>query len=201
MKLRNVPKYLSKPGFYARKLAYKLYELQHPDEPWIAPQTVRFCERTLTREMRGFEWGSGRSTLWWAKHLAAIHSIDHDPAWFERVRQQIAASGLTNVTYELFEPDHPLDHHTVPVYEVKPRYVAAIERHPDASLDLVVVDGHYRQACVLAALPKIKPGRFLLIDNSDWVSWEEWGVPLDWERVNHERWAMGETSVWRKPEA
>ena len=71
----------------------------------------------------------------------------------------------------------------------------------DASVDFVVIDGHYRQACVLAALPKIKPGGRLLIDNSNWLSTLDWGVPSSWPLVHRSSNVMAETSIWERPPA
>lgn len=39
---------------------------------------------------------------------------------------------------------------------------------PDASLNLVLVDGAYRDHCARYALPKLAPGGLLVIDNVNW---------------------------------
>ena len=42
----------------------------------------------------------------------------------------------------------------------------AICDEPDASLDLVVVDGRARVECARRAMPKVKPGGLLLLDDT-----------------------------------
>jgi predicted O-methyltransferase YrrM len=69
---------------------------------------------------------------------------------------------------------HGIDHNTA-----FRKYAAAILGYPDESFDLVFVDGEAscRDWCIANALPKIKPGGYLLLDDSDWPQ----NVP-DWEK-------------------
>jgi hypothetical protein len=46
-------------------------------------------------------------------------------------------------------------------------YVQAIDVHPDHIFDLVLVDGRARTECIRHAIPKIKPGAYLMLDNSN----------------------------------
>jgi hypothetical protein len=77
--------------------------------------------------------------------------------------------------------------------------VKVVEEFDDESIDFVVVDGHYRQACILEALKKIKSGGFLLVDNTNWMPLKEWGVPCDWSIVHQSSNVMTETTIWKKP--
>jgi hypothetical protein len=79
-----------------------------------------------------------------------------------------------------------------------PRYVVVFEELQDGSLDFVVVDGHYRQACIRAAIPKLKMGGLLLLDNSNWLSDAEWGIPAPWSLVHRSSNVMTVTSIWQK---
>jgi predicted O-methyltransferase YrrM len=177
-----------------RRLAYKAYELTHPDEPWFAQGAVRFLDHELHRDGKGLEWGSGRSTQWFASRLAHLTSIEFDREWYEKVLRQVA--DLANVDLRFIPLDHDPKIGTVPRYDPIPAYVAVIDDLPP--LDFVLVDGHYRQACVLAALPKIKPGGLLAIDNTNWLPEIEWGVSANWTLVHRSANVMTETSCWRK---
>jgi predicted O-methyltransferase YrrM len=46
-------------------------------------------------------------------------------------------------------------------------YVKAIDIYPDNYFDLVVIDGRARPSCIKHAVPKIKRGGVLVLDNSD----------------------------------
>jgi predicted O-methyltransferase YrrM len=201
--------YARHPTIGLRRVGYKLYELTHPNEPWIAQGAIRFCETSLTREMVGFEWGSGRSTAWFAQRLGSLTSIEHDPKWFKVVQEKLKRRRIHNVTYRLIPANHPPDEPHRPFYDPLPDYVAAVEEFQDGTLDFACVDGGYRMACIWAVIPKLKPGGLLLVDNTDWttVAWDESvpsnykGVPSNWEVVHQSRNVMTQTTIWRKPQA
>jgi hypothetical protein len=108
---------------------------------------------------------------------------------------------LYNVDYRLLPLAHSQETPTHPVYDPLPRYVAAVAGLEDASLDFAVLDGHYRQACLRAALSKLKPGGMLLLDNSNWLSQSEWGVPSSWPLLHRSENVVTQTSIWQKPTA
>lgn len=199
MTIRNISHYLTHPVFTARRIAYKLYEWSHPHEPWIAQGAVRFCAKHLRANMRGLEWGSGRSTAWFAKRLLHLVSVEHHDEWHKKVSKDLLGQGVTNVDYRLVSLNHPVTAPTVPHYEVIPDYVNVINEFVDESFDLVIVDGHYRQACVLAAMPKLKHGGYLLLDNSNWLPRSEWHIDSRWTMVHRSDNVMTETTVWQKP--
>lgn len=148
--------------------------------------------------MRGFEWGSGRSTLWFAKRLAHLTSIESDASWFETVSHQVKAAGLDHVQVRHLALEHPEAGTYANDYAELPAYVRAIDEVADSSLDFVVVDGWCHPVCARSALWKLKPGGVLLIDNTDWSDPPHVHVPLDWALVHRSRNVLTETSVWRK---
>lgn len=194
--VRRAKTALGNPAYAVRRLWLFAYELTHPGEPWIASGAVRFCERHATREWRVLEWGSGRSTLWFAERVGRLLSVEHDRAWFDRMAPSIRAR--RNVDYRHVPLDHDASAPTWRSYDPQPRYVAVADELPNDSLDLVIVDGHYRQACVRAALSKLKPGGLLLIDNYDRMTREEWGVPASFELSHSSQNAMTQTAIWTK---
>ncbi|MFZ4593894.1 MAG: O-methyltransferase [Verrucomicrobiaceae bacterium] len=182
-----------------RRLGYELYLRRHPEEPWLAQGAVRFLDEWLTSKMSGWEWGSGRSSLWFAQRIARLVSIEHDKAWHQKVSQQLAEQSLTHVDLRHLALEHPeLETYELD-YPTLPQYAAVILYEPDASFDFVLVDGWYRAVCARAALPKLKPGGLLVIDNTDWQHPPQAHVPADWHLVHQSRNVITETSIWRKP--
>ena len=194
MKIRN----LFRPFYVAGRIQNWLYEKKHPDHPWIAPGAIAWLEANLRSDMRGFEWGSGRSTLWFGRRLSSLTSIESNADWFRQVTAQVRQAGLAHVHVRHI----PLDHAELETYAFEypklPANVAAILEVPDASLDLIIVDGWYRPVCTRTALPKLKPGGLLLIDNTDWLPREQWPVPKDWPLLHQSRNVLTQTSIWRK---
>lgn len=145
--------------------------------PWLPFSAIQFLDQILTPESQVFEYGSGGSTLWLAKRASRLTTVEHNAEWFERVRQELELAKLSNCTLLLREPvpDVPPQHGTAIAARpynspIEPgdfrHYVHALDSWPDSSLDLIVVDGRCRAACLLLAGAKIRPGGILLLDDS-----------------------------------
>ncbi len=139
--------------------AEKDYRRTHPGVPWIAPAAVEFLGGYLKPTDQMLEFGSGRSTLWFAEHVKHIISVEHNPVWYKEIASKIQEKGISNITYHL----HPKQPDSVPASQSD--YVLVSQSIPVESLDVVLVDGIYRAQCVLQSLPLIMDGGILVIDN------------------------------------
>jgi len=182
------------PVYVVRRLKLALYEAQHPGEPWMAQRAIRVIEDYLRPSDHGFEFGSGRSTLWFARRVKHLVSIEQDAKWVAHVKTELTKANIHNVDYRHINVE---EGGTSPQDIDKP-YVLAISDEPDDSLDFVVVDGHYRQACILSAKSKLKIGGMLVLDNSNWLSEEAWGIPGNFRRVHRSENVKSETSLYIK---
>lgn len=185
------------PAWLVRRMLYKLYERLHPDESWLAQGAIRFLAGRLHTDMIGLEWGSGRSTAWFGMRLGQLTSIEHNSEWAIIVRAK--TEGLSNVRVLHIPLDHPESVPTHPNYDPLPRYVEVVQTFADRSLDFVLVDGHYRQACIKSVLEKIRPAGLLVVDNTDWLPEEDWGVPPSWPKIAEARNVMTQTTIWERP--
>ncbi len=197
---RRLRLYGRDPAKLVHRLRYWVWERRHPDLPWLTPGAVAFLQANLRPDMAGIEWGSGRSTRWYAARLRHLLSVEHHAGWYARVKAELEQSGARNVDYRSIPLSHPEREGTVPHYEPLPPYVSVVREFPEASLGLAVVDGHYRQACVREALSRLAPGGLLLVDDSNMLpSLAEWGVPADWPIASHTSNGLKTTTLWRKP--
>ena len=195
----NVRHWIAHPLGFVRRVWHFAYEKAHPEEPFVAPSAVRYLDANLPRDGVGLEWGSGRSTRWLARRLRRLVAVEHDPRWLEVVSRQLENAEVRNVDYRLIPLEHPVDEPTRPRYDPMPRYASFVEEFPDEHFDFIEVDGHYRQACVLAGLSKLKPGGLLLVDDTNWIPLEEWGVPASWPVVHQGVKINTVTSIWQRP--
>lgn len=187
------------PLFAIKRLNYAIYEYWHPDEPWIAQGAVRFCKQQLSKDQVMLEWGSGRSTIWFAERVKHLTCVEHDELWYGRVARCISAKNQSNISY-LFRPLHHSPQVGIPFKEqMATPYVQVAALFEKESLDAVIIDGHYREACINAILEKLKPSGLLMVDNTDWLPLEKWGVPPDWPIIHQSRNVMTQTTIWRKP--
>jgi len=95
------------------------------------------------------EVGGGSSTLFWASRVKSVMTIETDQGFIDTLRQSAPA----NVTF-LHSPA-----------ETIPAAIHGLDR----GFDLIAVDcASSRYAAAKAALPSLRPGGFILLDNSDW---------------------------------
>ncbi|MFO0909678.1 MAG: class I SAM-dependent methyltransferase [Isosphaeraceae bacterium] len=202
MLLLNASYWVRNAGRIPARLRYWVWERLNPDKPWLCPGTIRYLERALRPSMVGLEFGSGRSTSWFAGKLDRLISVEHHDAWFHQVRDQLSAAKVANVDYRHIPLDHPETDPESEAYERTPAYVAVIDSLADESLDFVIVDGHYRTTCIRHALAKLKPGGLILVDDANlWASREVIPVPLSWPLVDNSGNGLKSAYIFQKPAA
>jgi predicted O-methyltransferase YrrM len=194
------------------------------ESPWMTFGAIAQLERFLARKgkARVFEWGSGGSTLFFAKRAAELIAVENDGDWTEKVRAACAERGHQHVTLAF----HPADDTTAPV-EFDPSdperyhsgssvqgghlfrsYAEHIVPFPGDHFDIVVVDGRARPACLRLALPKVKPGGLLVLDNAERPWYARARALVDaagWPRTDHAGPGpylqhFWQTVIWRRLE-
>jgi hypothetical protein len=142
--------------------------------PWMAYEAIDWLRSFLESDMRVFEWGAGGSTLFFAKRVHSVVAVEHDPKWFSVVSQHLVHHCINNVSLVFCQPeragafDEAYSSSDERYRELSfQRYAETIDAYPDHAFDLVVVDGRARPGCMKHARTKVRPGGYLLLDNSD----------------------------------
>src|SRR6266849_5613774 len=193
------------PRYIYHRLGVMLYERTQPDAPWLGRSMVEILENWLKSGDRGIEWGSGRSTVWFAERVGSLVSVEHSPVWYHRVSAELKRKGLQNVEYHLCEDERD--------------YLSIADKFLPESFDFCLVDGVERDQCALSAISLVKPGGIVIVDNCNWYLptdsrspfsrkpeegpyTEKWAAYCDavegWRRI----WTtngVSDTSLWVKP--
>lgn len=160
-----------------RFLLYWLASLKRaepePNIPWITFACSRWLERHLGANYRVFEYGAGGSTRWFAERVSELVSVEYDPAWFEYVSKSHRFFANTTILLRVpsleiskFEPARSFTFEGYRELDFKD-YVESIHSFPNNYFDLIFIDGRAREACLKAAMPKLKSGGFVVLDNSE----------------------------------
>ena len=166
------------------------------DVPWLAFTSIKWLKGHLEPTARAFEWGSGGSTLFLARRVASLVTVEHDSAWYESVAERLRSSEIVTCRYLLAEPvpDSEIGDvvHVPGGYRSSDKalagfsfrdYCAVIDEYPDETFDLVVVDGRARASCIFHGRSKLRPGGVMLVDNSERPEYAEGLQLLDgWSR-------------------
>jgi hypothetical protein len=105
--------------------------------PWYTKPALEWLKQQDVSQWKIFEYGAGYSTIWWNLNSKESESIDSDMRW------AIAMSCLHG--------------------EDKDAYVQIIRQFPDR--DCIIVDGDWRDVCVVFCIQSLKSGGHLIIDN------------------------------------
>jgi predicted O-methyltransferase YrrM len=189
------------------------------ESPWMTFGAIARLERHLraSRESaRVFEWGSGGSTIFFARRAAEVVAVENDGPWAEKVRAALAERKLTHATVVFYagepepggdpaDPEHFASasaHHKGETFRA---YARHIENFPDGHFDVVVVDGRARPACLRLAIPKVKSGGLLVLDNSE----REWygrarALVSSWQKKEYAGPGpycahFWRTTIWQRP--
>ena len=98
------------------------------------------------------EFGSGSSTLWFAKHTKNLVSVEHHPDWFKKIGELLISKSECN-TVNLILHERP--------------YYTICNQFPDNYFDLILVDGRNRSGCIKHSIRTLKRGGVLMLDNAE----------------------------------
>lgn len=145
--------------FVNRVKAYIYWKLNQ-DKPWLTKDANEYLNQNLNDQMIGLEFGSGRSTLFFAKKLMNLVSVEDNQGWYLNVKILLEKHNINNVDYRLL----PVDDNT----PNKSDYYKIIEKFKSDYFDFILVDGKNRDLCALSAIHELKSKGLLVIDNVNW---------------------------------
>ncbi|WP_040351928.1 class I SAM-dependent methyltransferase [Blastopirellula marina] len=196
----NLTYWVRHPWQAGQRIRYLIWQRRNPNAPWLCPGTIAFCEKHIHDSMTVLEFGCGRSTHWFSQLAETVVSIEYDADWYRHVGEQLRLARKSNVDLRLTPLNHPLEVAEQPDYDPVPDYVGILDSFPAESLDVVLVDGHYRTICARRAAVKIAPGGFLIIDDLQrWPDWAHLTIPEDWELVDHSSNGVKSAGIWQRP--
>ena len=82
-------KYLSEKGWLKSFRTKQSIDKNGNPLPWCTYSYIQFIEPRLTNAMDVFEFGCGNSTLWFARKVRSVRSVDHDKHWVEKISPQL----------------------------------------------------------------------------------------------------------------
>jgi hypothetical protein len=122
--------------------------------PWFTYPAIDYIRQLDLSGKTIFEWGAGFSTLFWSSRAKSVISVETDPLWYSILKPQLASN------CELI----------LAAREVE-QYSSLI--HNKNEFDVIIIDGtgESRAACSRAAIPNLRRGGLIILDNSDlWLT-------------------------------
>jgi len=123
-----------------------------PELPWISYDAIDMLRKHLKPDSRVLEFGSGMSTIFYAKHAGEVVSVEDNKVWFDSISKVFKQNQVTNIAYSLAG--------------TQADYVNAGVK-AGGVFDLIMVDGSFRSDCIRVSLPLLASGGIIYLDNSD----------------------------------
>jgi len=143
-------------GYLADKGWFKAFQTKSSiDEngqaiPWVTYSFIDFIRERLHKTHDIFEYGSGNSTVFYAKNSGSVYAVEHDEQWY----QKNAAHNLPNVEM---------------VYrglDAEGAYVkAALEA--GTKFHIIIVDGRKRVDCCKESIHALTEDGVIVLDDSE----------------------------------
>lgn len=155
----------------------------YSDEPWFHPTSLVYLSSLLKPDWVIFETGCGSSTLYFSNRAKRVVSFEQTKGWYNILKEIIKDKEIENIDLR-FDPDYP---------------EKGIWGFREDEFDFVSLDGRGRAKSIETLLPYLKPGGYLLLDNSERARYEKAIALLNkWKNrvFGDYKW---QTTIWEKP--
>ena len=150
-------------------------------QPWITFSAIDFIGKNIRSTDKVFEYGGGGSTVYFLNKVSELVTVEHDKEWFQMLKKKFDIIGSERWQGHLILPEQGVDttnlDKSVPedYYSEDPgfqdatfrAYSTFISHFEDEYFDWVLIDGRARTSCLFHAMPKVKTGGYIVLDNSE----------------------------------
>lgn len=136
-------------GYVYSKTSNKPIDYLKNPIPWFNYATIDFINDRINETLDVFEFGSGYSTLYFAKKVNSITSVEYDLGWFSNITNQTKKLNNVNIIYNKLDDSYPQS-----IEKLQKKY------------DLIIVDGRMRVESFKISINCLKVGGILILDDS-----------------------------------
>lgn len=147
--LRNENSYLYTTGWMRSLRERKPVDKDGNEIPWMNYSVIKFLGDRLRKDFNLFEFGSGYSTLFYARLVQSVTSVEYDEEWFEIVKK-IAPENVKLIFKEK---------------DINGEYCRVINS-TGQKYDVVIVDGRDRVNCIKQSIEALTVRGVILFDDS-----------------------------------
>ncbi len=143
-------------GYLAELEWFKTLDTRIPTDasgeyiPWCTYSFTEFIKTRLDKKMEVFEYGSGYSSIFYAKRVKNLVTVEYNKDWVAKIK-----SLLPSNTQLIFEE---LDYGG--------KYCNVINK-TEKKYDLVIIDGRDRVNCIMHSVNHVKVNGLIVLDDSD----------------------------------
>lgn len=146
--VKNTHNLLVRYGLLKSSYLWRCTDRNGDPIPWFSYPAVEYLDSLDLSRLSVFEYGCGYSTLFWSRRASHVTAVEDSPEWKARIEPRLDQNARLILA------------------ESAAAYPSAIHAS-DAQFDIIVIDGSSRLECAKAALPKLRPGGVIILDDAD----------------------------------
>ncbi len=147
--------YLATIGWFTAFDNQQAVDAANQPIPWVTYSFIDFIKTRLRKDLSIFEYGSGNSTLFYAKNVSRVVSVEHDEAWYKDIVKQKADN--SEMIFTQLQPNGE--------YAQKAKLLGE-------KFDLIIVDGRDRVNCCRYSVEALSETGVLVLDDSERPEYE-----------------------------
>ena len=124
--------------------------------PWVTYSFIDFIKDRLNKKQKVFEYGSGSSTLFYAKRVDRVVSVEHDENWFNKILNTKPQNA--EMIFTKLERGGE--------YSKKAALLGE-------KFDIIIVDGRDRVNCCKESIHALSPSGVMVLDDSERPEYNE----------------------------
>lgn len=148
--------YLSTIGWFTAFDNHQAVDANNQPIPWVTYSFIDFIKGRLNKDLSIFEYGSGNSTLFYAKNVKRVVSVEHDEAWYNKIVNQKAPNA--EMIFTKLEPNGE--------YSQKAKLL-------NEKFEVIIVDGRDRVNCCKYSIDALTDNGVLVLDDFEREEYEE----------------------------
>jgi len=118
--------------------------------PWFTYPAIDFLAGRLNKNLKVFEFGSGNSSLFFAKRVSSITSVEHNKEWFEKIKNSL--------------PENSVIHHVES--KSSEQYLQPLIKI-GRKFDIIIIDGIFRNECLINSIDYLTENGVVILDDSE----------------------------------
>ena len=147
--------YLATIGWFTAFDSHQAVDANNQPIPWVTYSFIDFIKDKLNKNLTIFEYGSGNSTLFYAKRAKRVVSVEHDKAWYNKIINEKATNA--EIIFVELKPDGE--------YSRKAKLL-------NEKFDIIIVDGRDRINCCKHSVEALSENGVLILDDSERENYE-----------------------------
>lgn len=124
--------------------------------PWMNYNAISFFKQKLNNSIDMFEFGSGYSSLFFAKHVNTITSLEYDNNWFNYIKSILPI----NADLYYCKLDEKLEYC---------KFTAKLNK----KYNLILIDGADRVKCIINSIQSLTSNGVVVLDDSQRKEYKE----------------------------